>query len=225
MSKDVNELGPFAVKDCALLAIATGKKATNLSEMLNLLPTVHAGSIYHHFLGALLRPRFDEPEYNNDFASWAYYGLRDIKLAERLAVIDPIDFPNLEALRQHLIEIIEQRVDEIERLSWVPSYRAFHFQRAEIVVFDTRNRVEHPEEFAELIPYVTLGTVFYHFIDARRRSPEGIDDFRAWLSGFGDRYVSLSDQLALLDPYFTTLAHLRDKLAEIFSYYFRTVSS
>lgn len=225
MSSENNEIGAFAVKDCALVDIATGRKAINLGEALSVLYTVHEGSIYHHFWGALLRPRFDEPEYNNDFASWAYYGLRDMKLAERLAVIDPTAFQELEGLRQHLIEVIEQRVDEAERLSWMPSERAFHFMRSQIVVFDTGIRVEKAEDLVELIPRMTLGTIFYHFIDAQRRSAENMDDFRTWLSGFGDTHANLRAKLSLVNPYFQTLTQLRDQLAKVFSKHFEGVSS
>ena len=68
---------PFSVKDCALVTIATGKKAQNLKEMREHLLNIHLGSIYHHFWGGLLRPRFDDPEYNNDFAEWVRHALQD----------------------------------------------------------------------------------------------------------------------------------------------------
>ena len=54
---------PFAVKDCALIAISTGTHAQNLRELRDRLETVHPGCIYYHFWGGLLRPQFDEPEY------------------------------------------------------------------------------------------------------------------------------------------------------------------
>jgi hypothetical protein len=51
---------PVFVKACALVTIATGKKAQNLKEMREHLFNIHLGSVYHHFGGGLLRPRFDE---------------------------------------------------------------------------------------------------------------------------------------------------------------------
>jgi hypothetical protein len=82
------------------VTIATGKKAQNLKEMKEHLLNIHLGSIYHHFWGGLLRLRFDEPEYNNDFAEWVHHALQDNILAERLSVIDPDPFINLESLHQ-----------------------------------------------------------------------------------------------------------------------------
>ena len=101
---------PFFVKDCALVTIATGKKAQNLKEMREHLLNIHLGSIYHHFWGGLLRPRFDEPEYNNDFAEWVHHALQDNILAERLSVIDPDPFVNLNPCEQ-LLEAIDLRSD------------------------------------------------------------------------------------------------------------------
>ena len=40
---------PVFVKDCALVTIATGKKAQNLKEMREHLLNIHLGSVYHHF--------------------------------------------------------------------------------------------------------------------------------------------------------------------------------
>ncbi len=37
----------------------------------------------------MLRSSFDVPEYQNDFAAWAWRRLNDSSLVERLAIIDP----------------------------------------------------------------------------------------------------------------------------------------
>jgi hypothetical protein len=215
------KIGPFAIKDCALSAIATGRRAQNLRELRDGLLTVHPGSIYYHFWGGLLRPSFDDPEYNNDFASWAQHRLHDTKLAERLGVIDPAEHGEIEALRQEVIDVIEERLDETEFLPWAPRDHQFHFIRAQTVVFDTRRRLEQPRELAAAAPGLSVGSIYYHVIDARRREPQGVDDFRAWLAQFGDRYADLNARLAELDPYFVTLTELRDRLSCIFSDYFR----
>ncbi len=222
MSTNAN-IEPFFVKDCALVTIATGKKAQNLKEMRDHLLNVHLGSVYHHFWGGLLRPRFDEPEYNNDFAEWAHYALQDNILAERLSVINPDPFVNLESLRQELLDVIEQRLDEIEALPWAKADQQFHFLRSQVVVFDTQGKIEKPEELVEAVPKMSVGSIFYHFIDARRRSPEMMDDFRNWLRSRGDH--DLCTQLATVDPYFGSLVELRRQLTDLFTkYFFRGVT-
>lgn len=206
----------FLLKDCALIAIATGKKAVTLKEFLDGLEEVPGGSMYYHFWGSLLQPRFEEREFNNDFAAWARHGLHDGILAERLAVLDPTDFPDTEALRQEVIELVEQRLDESEFLHWTHATQQFEFIHSHIVVFDTHERVMRPEELADVVPRVSTSSIFYHFIDARRRSDEGIDDFRAWLRGLERDYTALQNDIAAVDPYFVNLVELRDELAGVF---------
>ena len=43
---------------------------------------------------------------------------------------------------------------------------------------------------------MSVGSIFYHFIDARRRTPLGRNDFSSWLMGFGDEHRELLDRIA-----------------------------
>ena len=86
---------PFEIKDCALAAVATGQKAQNLRELRDNIETVVPGSIAYHFWAGKLRPRFDDPEFNNDFAAWSRHALHDKVLAERLGMLDPTSFDRL----------------------------------------------------------------------------------------------------------------------------------
>lgn len=208
--------GCFHIKDCVLMAIATGQRASTLKELRDHLRTIHPDSIYNHFWGDLLQPRFTEREYNNDFASWVRHRIHDAKLAEVLAVVDPWQFASIDELRRELVDLIEERLDESEFLHWVRAAEPFDFIRSQVVVFDAGRRLERPEELAEAVARISTGSVFYHFIDARRRTADGTDDFRHWLAGFGDVYAPLVHRLAAVEPYFGTLAELRERLAEIF---------
>jgi hypothetical protein len=211
------EIQPFFVRDCALIALATGLKAQNLKELRDQLQRVDASSLYYHFWGGLLHAGFEEREYGNDFAEWVRHSLHDTVLAERLGVVDPSDFETLELMRQSLIETTEERLDETEMLTWAPVDRQYQFIRSQIVVFNTDFSAQTPEELAAIIPELPASSVFYHFIDARQRLPDGGDDFRAWLSAWDERYADLQMQLASIDPYFTTLSELRDQVAHAFA--------
>jgi hypothetical protein len=209
----------FAVKDCTLAIIATGRRAQTLRELRDILRDIHPGSIYHHFWGTLLRPQFADREFNNDFATWCHNSLHDNKATERLAVIDPVDFLDIEGLRQELIDVIEERLDETELMLFARADQQFHFARSAIVVFDTYRRITDPAELADLLPSLSIGSIFYHFIDARRRAPTGMDDFRAWLLGLGPEYEDLCGAIAELEPYFESLFVLRSRLAELLAEY------
>lgn len=210
----------FALKDCALATIATGRRDQTLRELRDILRDIHPGCIYQHFWGTLLRPHFSDREYNNDFATWCRRALHDAPTAERLAVIDPADFSDLEHLRRELLDVIEERLDETELMLFARADHQFHFVRSVIVVFDTTRRLTHPRELVEVMRHLSLGSVFYHFIDARRREPIAVDDFRAWLMGLGTKYAGLCDLLAAVDPYFESLSVLRDRLAQVVTDYF-----
>jgi hypothetical protein len=212
----------FAIKDCALGSMATGRRAQTLRELRDILRDIHPGCIYHHFWGTLLRPQFSDREYNNDFAAWCHHSLHDNLAAERLAVIDPADYTDEEELRQELIDVIEARLDETDLVLFARPDQQFHFVRGVIVVFDTHRRLADPAELRSVVPEMSVGSIFYHFIDARRREPVSVDDFRAWLMGLGLGYEALIDDLAEVDPYFESLYVLRDHLAALFARHFGT---
>ena len=167
----------------------------------------------------MLLPHFEEPEYINDFAGWVRHSLHDAKLAD--------NWPSLSDSVQRFGRFalpfagyIDDRLEESEYLQWSQALQRFQFIRSQIVVFDARISVADPREMVDLIPRLSVNSVFYHFIDSRRRTENNIDDFRQWLSNFGDTYQPLIEQLARIDPYFVTLTQLRQQLAATFEHYF-----
>lgn len=215
---------PFYIKDCALVALATGKKARLLQEFRHELRNISTMSIYHHFWGGLLQPRFEEREYNNDFAAWVRHGIHDAMLAERLSALAPNSFSDLEALRQEIIELIDIRLDEVEYLFWTRATQQFEFVCSQIVVFDTERQLRQPVELAPAMMNLSISSIFYHFIDARRRTADGRDDFSDWLISFGDEFNELREQLTSIDPYFGSLSELRNRLAHVFTSYFQEMA-
>ena len=211
---------PFNIRDCALVSMATGYKAQNLKEFKEGLLRVHESSIYHHFWGRFLEPQFDEPEYNNDFAAWAYHRLNEKALAEKLSVIDPTDYEDIESIRQDLVECIENRLYENEFVPWTRADEQFHFVRSQIVVLDTGRYLEIPSDLPSAVPEMTIGSIFYHFIDARKRTEDRSDDFSAWLTGWGDTYNDLRLKLMAVDPFFSSLKELRFMVTRVLEEYF-----
>ena len=124
----------FEVKDCALITLATGLRAQTLRELADRVEQCPQASIEYHFFSSQLRPSFDDPEYHNDFALWARDALRDQPLAERLAMLDPLQYDDPEALRQALLDVIEERLSETDLVPWAPREHEFIFLRAQTVV-------------------------------------------------------------------------------------------
>ncbi|MCK9223852.1 MAG: DUF5752 family protein [Candidatus Muirbacterium halophilum] len=217
----IKETPAFNVKDCALVAIATGKKAHNLRELKDIIQNIDQGSIYYHFWGMLLKPRFMDSEYNNEFALWVKSSLHDSILAERLSVVDPTDFGLLDELRNELVDTIQERLDEDEWINFVRPQNKFHFKKSHIVVFDTNIALKDPSKFSEVIKEMSTSSIFYHFIDARRRTKDNVDDFRQWLMGLDGKYNPICDKISSLDPYFVSLNTLKEQLVNIFDDFFK----
>jgi hypothetical protein len=212
-------LRPFNIRDCALVTMSTGFRAQTLRELRDGLSAVHEDSIYHHFWGRLLQSRFDEPEYSNDFAAWARHGLHEKALAEKLAVIDPIEFNSIDDVRSEVIEIVEERLDETEFIPWARADQMFHFVTSKLIILDTGLVVNSPAELSDALGKIPMGSIYYHFIDARRRNDSRCDDFSNWLSEGDGKYKELEAQLMAHDPFFSSLHTIRNDVINIFKEY------
>lgn len=210
----------FYVKNCSLAAIATGERANSLLELRDKLYVVDEGCIYYHFWGARMNPNYIHTQHHNDFASWVFHRLHDNILAEKLGVIDPTEYDSLEELRQAIIETIENRLDEYETVIWTKKEERFHFIRSMIIVFDSHITISTPEDLTTTIEMLPPSSIYYHFIDARGRTPEKIDDFSGWLKMFGNQYDTLIENIQAIDPYFLTLTQVRDELSHVIHHYF-----
>ncbi len=207
---------PFQIKDCTLITRMAGvRNAMNLRELQERISQCSVECLFHHFCETVIRPTFDDPEYRNDFAVWAARQLRDRVLAERLAIINPYGMDSLEDLRMQVLDILEERLAEIYYIPWAPPGRDFHFMQAATVVFDTGIFLVSPEDLRTALPQMSLGSIYYHFVEARRRTDNGLDDFSVWISGFDRPYGKLLGALAGLDFYYLSLPELKQSLIEV----------
>jgi hypothetical protein len=218
MSED-NNVG-FRVKDCTLITRMAGvKEAMNLRELEERLRVCPDECLFHHFCETVIRPTFDYPDYTNDFALWAGKHLQDKVLAERLSVLNPYKCRSFDELRQQVLDIVEERLLEIDHIPWVPKDQAFQFLQAATVVFDTEIVLNRPYDIYEQLPNLSLGSIYYHFVEARRRTIGMVDDFTAWLSEFGDEVSPLIKVLGEIDFYFLSLTELKSTLVAITAEY------
>lgn len=206
---------PFQVKDCALITRMAGiNTAVSLRELQERISICSIECLFHHFCETVLRATFDDPEYRNDFAVWAAHQLRDKILAERLAIINPYNLDSFEELRLQVMDIIDERLAELDVIPTAPRGVEFHFMQAVTVVFDTGIELVHPRDLQEKLPHMSLGSVYYHFVEARRRTEDKCDDFTAWLKGFDNGTEPLLEALAGIDFYFLTLSELKRTLIQ-----------
>lgn len=211
---------PFEVKDCALLARMSGlSPAVNLRELRDRIAACNENVLFHHFCETTLRATFDNPDYRNDFAVWSKLYLGDRVLAERLGILDPYEFSSLGELRTATLEVIDERLGETTMIPWARPGDEFYFMESTTVVFDTGIRISRPGELAPAIGAMTGGSVYFHFLEARRRPPLGKDDFTAWLieNGDGENNRPYIEALSHIDFYFHSLVHLRKELVNLLS--------
>jgi hypothetical protein len=211
---------PFAVMDCALLTRMSGlPPAINLRELRDRIAQCSENVLFHHFCETTLRGTFDNPDYRNDFAVWSKLYLGDRVLAERLGILDPYEFSSIGELRAATLEVIDERLGESTMIPWARPGDELYFMEATTVVFDTGIRISHPRELAGAIGAITGGSVYYHFLEARRRPPLGKDDFTAWLleNEDGEKNRRYIEALSRIDFYFHTLLHLRRELVKVLS--------
>ena len=207
---------PFEVMDCALLPRMSGiPPAINLRELRDRIAVCTEDVLYHHFCEMTLRPTFDNPDYRNDFAVWAKLYLGDRVLAERLGIIDPYSFHALEELRGAILEVLDERLGETAMVPWARPGDEFFFIESNIVVFNTGVRIPSPSRLAASIRKMTNSSVYFHFLEARRRPPAGRDDFSIWLLECGEEYRPCVDALAGIDFYFNSLSYLRREIARV----------
>jgi len=150
---------------------------------------------------------------------WSKLYLGDRVLAERLGILDPYEFSSLGELRAATLEVIDERLGESTMIPWARPGDELYFMEATTVVFDTGIRISHPREFAAAIGAMTGGSVYYHFLEARRRPLFGKDDFTTWLleNENGEKNRPYIEALARIDFYFHTLVHLRRELTKVLS--------
>jgi len=213
-------MNPFEVKDCALLVRMSGlPPAFNLRELRERIAVCGENVLFHHFCETTLRGTFDNPDYRNDFSVWSKWYLGDRVVAERLGILDPYAFPTLEELRAATLEVIDERLGELSMIPWARPGDELFFMEATTVVFDTGIRISHPPELTASIGAMTAGSVYFHFLEARRRVPMRKDDFTLWLleNGTDEKNLPYIEALARIDFYFHTLSDLRKELVEVLS--------
>jgi hypothetical protein len=115
-----------------------------------------------------------------------------------------------------VVDVIDERLSELTMVPWARQGHEFYFMKATTIVFDTGERIHQPEELPSAIRRMSTGSIYFHFLEARRRPPVGCDDFAAWLPAFGADWEPHIDALRELDFYFSTLSQLKEQLIDLF---------
>lgn len=192
--------GPFRFTACLELREFLGVRAENERQLLELIDQVPLDSIYFHTHGFLLRHKFATGLYPNDFATWAAVHARDQVLGERLALVDPGEFPSLEALREELVAVIDDHLRAIPMVPRAVPGEPFDFIRSRIVEVPTGVEARTLAELRQALLEVDSSALYFHLVEARLRLGRGQNDFAAWLEhGLG--LADLAARARAVSPY------------------------
>lgn len=207
---------PFRFYTRLHLSELTGLKAKTLTELLELIKKVPGSSIYHHTHRFLQIHQYLSPEPPNDFAYWVANVLGEDILGERLATIDTIKFSTIRALRDKIVQTIENYLKEylLSKKKFANPEEEFHFIKSISFVLPTDHIVKNIREFAAVLKKITIDSIYFHIFEARLRLEKPTNDFSYWIEdSIGDKV--LADKIASLDPYTRTMDDLRWALVEL----------
>jgi hypothetical protein len=193
--------------------ILLGKKAANVSELLEGIKTVPDSSIYLHTHKFLQQHHFLSPEPSNDFAYWVANVLNETVLGENLSSIDITQCHKISDLRNRFIEIIAAYLRCAYRPVAAPPGQEFYFMSSQTFVLQTAHVAHNLAEFKEILKKVSIHSLYYHVFDAYLRMEQEENDFSVWLRRMGEK--ELADKVRSLDPYMDTLESLRQKIIRL----------
>jgi len=198
------------------LSELTGLRASTLNQLLHLLQKVPGSSIYHHTHRFLQQHQYLSPEPPNDFAFWVTEILGEGELGEQLASIDTVQFSNIRALRECIIETIEQHIKahQFAQLKFAKEGEEFHFIKSVSFVVPTAHKASTLEDFSAILKKITVDSIYFHVFESRLRLEKKTNDFSFWLET-SLHEKKLADEIARLDPYNQTLEDLRMNIIRI----------
>lgn len=204
-------VSPFTFIGCSELQESLGQQADDEKELAEMLEDVPLDSVHFHTHSYFLRHRFIERVYPNDFAQWVETQVGDHVLGEKLAVVDPFDYPNLEDLREEIISIIDDHLSRTPIVPRVVFGRPFYFQRSRILEVPMGVEARTLSEFRRAVSEIDVSAIYFHMFEAHFRLHREESDFSAWIrAGLG--VPELADRIRAINPYLGSLERLRSSL-------------
>lgn len=205
---------PFYFNTRTHMAELTGLRAANLQELANYLKQAPDTVIYYHTHHFLEEHQYLIPELSNDFAVWVKDSLGNEILSERLANVNPFEFTSLIALRDELVQIIEEYLTAVKGEYNVTARREFHFMKSVSVILPTSYTAHDLREFVEALRNISPRSLYFHIFESRLRLGNEANDFSLWLEKYMGE-IELGKEVAKIDPYTYNLEGLRSLLVQV----------
>ena len=202
---------PFSFTGCWELRQMLGRSARDERQLLEAIEEVPLDSIYYHTHSFFLRHKYIAGPYPNDFATWAAIQVRDRVLGEKLGVLDPFEFADLESLRAAIAGTLEGHLAHLQIIPRVIYEEPFHFMQSRITAVPTGLESRTLTEFREVLASVDVSVIYYHTFEAILRLGRRNGDFALWIGEQLD-LPELAEKIAHLDPYMTSLEAVRHRI-------------
>ncbi len=206
-----NIMEGFEFKQCISILKSTGKKAGNLNALRDCIAQISDDCIFHHTYQYFLKEHI--LEYTNDFAHWAGESLEERSLAEQLSNIDPYEYDNISDLRKELLSVIGNYIESFPEPREAMPRDEFFFNETITLIFPIGIRVKNLAEFLMAIKFVDVGSIYYHFYEARMRVGNGIDDFSKWIEESLQK-KELAGRIRAIDPFMHNIEDIRKHITE-----------
>lgn len=205
---------PFFFTGCWELREMVGRSVRDEQQLLEAIEEIPLDSLSYHTQSFFLRHKYIAGPYPNDFATWAAIQVRDRVLGEKLGILDPYDFENLEALRTEIVNIIDEHLSQLQIIPRVIYGEPFHFMQSRIIEVPTGLEARTLTEFRKILAAVDVSVVYYHNFEAILRLGRRKGDFAFWMEEQLD-LPELAEKISKLDFYMTSLDSIRHRIIKL----------
>ena len=172
----------FRFVSCMELREALGKRALDEQRLLEIIEEAPADCIYYHTHSYLLRHPYAQRLFPNDFATWVALHAQDRMLGEKLGILDPFAFEDIEQLRSEIVTIITDHLRHIGTVPRCLTGEPFEFVRSHVIDVPLDREAATLGEFRDALVDIEIGAVYNHLCEARLRKGRLRGDFARWLA-------------------------------------------
>ena len=213
---DRKAVNPFHFVGCLELREMLGRRAVDIQQLMSVIEDAPLDSVYYHTHSYYLRHEYAPTLFPNDFATWAAISVRDRVLSERLGLIDPFEFRDLESLRTEIVGTIDSHLKQLWNVPRLIHGEPFEFVRSHIIEVDLEVMAGGLKEFRDLLATVDRSALFNHICEAKIRKGRRSNDFVAWISSDNGLHLpALAEQVAAIQPIGLTLEGIRARTLDV----------
>ena len=201
---------PFIFKSELWIPRYTGIKVYTVMEFIETLKIIDKFSIFYHMYINIFNYHNLPTFYTNSISFW-FYKNGYLLLAEKISIIDPLDYYDLDDLRNALVQTLEKNYDK--DLDKKEKLTPFYFIKAEREIIDCERIANTLDQFIEGIKKSSINSLFYHLITSRIENKTLVNDYSSWLLSIGE--AKKAEKINKLDLYIMNLYEVKKEIIKI----------